>query len=77
MSSIGFITKGVSENFSDPNARIEKINAHNKSLITFSLSHISNTMNHINCLTSSRTICDQSGKMKAGNLQDRQISQEG
>jgi hypothetical protein len=77
MSSIGFITKGVSENFSDPNARIEKINAHNKSLITFSLSHISNTMNHINGLTSSRTSSDQSGKWKAINLQDRLTSQEG
>ena len=77
MSSIGFIAKGVSEKISDLIAKIEQISACNESLITFSLSHISNTMNHINGLTSSRTICDQSGKMKAGNLQDRQISQEG
>jgi hypothetical protein len=77
MSSIGFITKGVSEKFSDLIAEIEKINAHNKSLITFSLSHISNTMNHIHGLTSSRTICDRSGMTKAGNLQDRLTSQEG
>jgi hypothetical protein len=77
MSSIGSITKGVAENFSDLIAEIEKSNAYNKSLITFSLSHISNTMNHIRGLTSSRTICDRSGMMKAGNLQHRLTSQEG
>jgi hypothetical protein len=77
MSSIGFITKGVSEKFSELIAEIEKINAYNRSLITVLLSHISNTMNHIHGLTSSRTICDRSGMMKAGNLQHRLTSQEG
>ena len=77
MSSIGFIAKGVSEKFSDLIAKIEQISACNESLITFSLSHIGNTMNYIMGLTSLRTICDRSGKMKAGNLQDRLTSQEG
>jgi hypothetical protein len=77
MSSIGLITKGVSEKFSDLIARIEKINACNKSLIAFLLSRIGNTMNDIHCLTSSQTSCDRSGTLKAGNLQDQLASQEG
>jgi hypothetical protein len=69
--------KGGSEKFSGPTARIEKMNEYSKSLITFSLSHISNTMNYISSLTSSQTNCHRSGKLKAGNLQDRLTSQEG
>jgi hypothetical protein len=69
--------KGISEKFSDPIARIEKINENDKSLITFSLSHIGNTMNDINSVASSRKNCDPGGELKAGHLQDRLASQEG
>ena len=53
MSMIGSIMKGISEKFSDLIARIEKINENDKSLITFSLCHIGNTMNDINSVASS------------------------
>jgi hypothetical protein len=77
MSSIGSIMKGLAEKFSDLIARIDKINENDKSLITFSLCHIGNTMNDINGVASSRKNCDRSGKLKAGHLQDRLASQEG
>ena len=77
MSSIASIMKGVAEKISDLIARIERIIEYNKSLITFSLSHISNTMNDINSLITSQTSCDRTGKLKAGNLQYTLTSQEG
>jgi hypothetical protein len=77
MSRFGPILKGVSEKFSDRIARIEKYSENNKSLIACSLSRISDTMNDIDRLTSSPTGFDQSGNVKAGNLQDRLTSQEG
>jgi hypothetical protein len=77
MPKIGFILKGVAENFSDLVARIQEIDEHTRGLIASSPSHISNTMNDIHSLSSFRTSCDPDGKLKAGNLQDRLTSQEG
>ena len=74
---IGSIMKGISEKFSDRNARIEKINENDKSLITFSLGHIGNTMNDINSVASYRKNCARGGELKAGHLQYRLTSQEG
>jgi hypothetical protein len=69
--------EGVAEKFSALNAEIEISDACDKSLITFSLSPVNDTMNDIGSLTSSQTSRDQSGKLQAGNLQDRLTSQEG
>jgi hypothetical protein len=77
MSRIGLSAKGAAEKFSGLIAEMEKGSARNKGLIMFSLSRINDTMNDIGRLTSSQTGCDQSGKVKAGNLQDRLTSQEG
>jgi flagellar biosynthesis/type III secretory pathway chaperone len=65
------------EKFADMIAKIKKMNDHNKTLITFLLSHIGNTLNYINSITSSCPNYDQCGQVKARNLQGRLISQEG
>ena len=65
------------EKFTDLIKQINKVNENNKHLITFSLSHINNTINYINSLTSSHLNYSPSGQIKAGNLQGRLISQAG
>ena len=65
------------EKFSDLILQIQRINESNKSLIAFSISHLSNTLNYINSLTSSHSNYDRYGQIRAGNLQGRLISQEG
>ena len=65
------------EKFADLTTRIEKFNKNNKELITFSLSHITNTLNYINNLTSQNPNYNRSGHIKAENLQGRLISREG
>jgi len=57
--------------------QINKVNENNKHLITFSLSHVNNTISYINSLTSSHLNYSPSGQIKAGNLQGRLISQAG
>ena len=65
------------EKFADLISKTHKINESNKDLITFSLSHIRNTFNYINMLTSPATNYSPAGKMQAGNLQGRLLSKEG
>ena len=65
------------EKFAEMIPKIKKINDHNKALIIFLLSHVSNTLNYINSITSSYPNYDQCGQVKARNLQGRLISQEG
>lgn len=65
------------EKFSGLISRIDKINESNRNLIVFSLSHISNTLNYINMLTSQHPNYNRSGQIKAENLQGRLISREG
>lgn len=65
------------EKFSALKSRIEQFNETNKRLIHVSLSYVSNTLNYINILTSSKPHYDHCGQIKAGNLQGRLISQEG
>ena len=65
------------EKFADLIKQINKVNENNKHLITFSLSHVNNTISYINSLTSSYLNYSPSGQIKAGNLQGRLISQAG
>jgi flagellar biosynthesis/type III secretory pathway chaperone len=65
------------EKFADVIVQIEKTNNRNKELIQASLTHINNTINYINCLTSKNPNYDQRGQIRAGNLQGRLISQAG
>jgi len=65
------------EKFADLISRIKQINEKNMNLITILHSHVSNTLNYINSLTSSHQNYDQYGQIKAANLQGRLISQEG
>ncbi len=65
------------EKFADLIKQINKVNENNKHLITFSLSHVNNTISYINSLTSSHLNYSPSGQIKAGNLQGRLISQAG
>jgi tRNA isopentenyl-2-thiomethyl-A-37 hydroxylase MiaE len=64
------------EKFAGLITRIEKINESNKELISFSLSHITNTLNYINILTSSNPHYDRYGQIKAEYLQGKVISRE-
>jgi len=64
------------EKFAGLSTRIEKFNENNKDLISFSLAHITNTLNYINSLTSSSPHYDRYGQIKAGYLQGRVISRE-
>lgn len=63
--------------FADLIHRIKKANDHNKDLITFSLTHINNTLSYINSLFSVNPNYDYRGKIQAGNLQGRLISKAG
>lgn len=65
------------EKFADLIKQINTVNVSNKYLITFSLSHVNNTINYINSLTSSYLNYSPSGQIKAGNLHGRLISQAG
>jgi hypothetical protein len=64
------------EKFAGLSTRIEKFNENNKDLISFSLAHITNTLNYINSLTSSSPRYDRYGQIKAGYLQGKVISRE-
>lgn len=64
------------EKFAGLITRIENINENNKELISFSLAHITNTLNYINSLTSSSPHYDRYGQIKAGYLQGKLISRE-
>lgn len=65
------------EKFSELLSEIARINASNKNLITFSISNINNTLHYINSLSSQNHNYDHCGRIKAGNLHGRLISQEG
>lgn len=65
------------EKFAEMIVQIEKANNRNKELIHVSLTHINNTINYINGLTSKNPNYDQRGQIRAGNLQGRLISQAG
>jgi hypothetical protein len=65
------------EKFADLILKIEKTNNHNRELIAASLSHINNTLNYIGILTCSNPNYDRQGRIRAGNLQSRLISEAG
>ena len=65
------------EKFAGLIAQIDKVNKMNKNLITFSLTHINNTINYINSLTPLHPNYSPSGQIKAGKLQGKLISQAG
>ncbi len=57
--------------------KINHANEHNKKLIAFSLSEVTNTIHYINKLTSSYLNYTPSGQIQARNLHGRLISQAG
>lgn len=65
------------EKFAEIIVQIEKANNQNKELIHASLTHVNNTINYINSLSSINPNYDQRGQIRAGNLQGRLISQAG
>jgi flagellar biosynthesis/type III secretory pathway chaperone len=65
------------EKFADMILKIQKTNKRNRDLIEVSLSHINNSLNYINSLTCVNPNYDRHGRVKAGNLQSRLISEAG
>jgi flagellar biosynthesis/type III secretory pathway chaperone len=65
------------EKFADLILKIQQTNHHNRELISASLSHVNNTLNYIDRLTCPNPNYDQRGRIRAGNLQSRLISEAG
>jgi len=65
------------EKLADLIQKIKKTNEHNKKLISFSMSQVTNTIHYINKLTSFYVNYTPSGQIQARNLHGRLISQAG